>query len=350
MYLNEARIIDLAPTAYKIIHDHVALKPDEELMLVVDTESIMPMAYALAFVAYAQGSDYTIAMMPSREKGHGYFPERVDKLPRAINEAYRAADVVIGLTRGSFSPSTNPLQTELVFNQKSLRYLSMAFRDLECFTRGAGLADYQKIKDECVRLRGIMEQHKRIRVQSALGTDFTAEMPIRADSPLFEGPYVRIETGLAPVPGTEGAFPDGEVFFAPRQATANGVLVVDGPIEYVGVPKTPIRVYVEDGYIKKIEGDCYEASVLREVIAKNEAADFIGEVAVGMNPNSLVNGNVQEEKKSLGSVHIGFGVARQFKNTYLEFIPKKIHADMVIRNAVVSLDDTLIIKENKLLV
>ena len=136
MYLNEARIIDLAPTAYKIIHDHVALKPDEELMLVVDTESIMPMAYALAFVAYAQGSDYTIAMMPSREKGHGYFPERVDKLPRAINEAYRAADVVIGLTRGSFSPSTNPLQTELVFNQKSLRYLSMAFRDLECFTRG----------------------------------------------------------------------------------------------------------------------------------------------------------------------------------------------------------------------
>lgn len=48
MYFNDARIIDLAPTASMIIHDLVALKPEEELMLVVDTESIMPMAYALA--------------------------------------------------------------------------------------------------------------------------------------------------------------------------------------------------------------------------------------------------------------------------------------------------------------
>lgn len=350
MYFNDARIIDLAPTASMIIHDLVALKPEEELMLVVDTESIMPMAYALAFVAYEQGSDYTIAMMPSREKGHGRFHERVDLLPKAINEGYRGADVTIGLTRGSFSPSTNPLQTELVFEKKSARYLSMAFRDLECFTQGAGLADYKQLKEDCFRVRAVMEKSKKIHIQSALGTDFTAEVPVRADSPLFEGPYVRLESGWAPQPGTEAAFPDGEVFFAPRQATANGVLVIDGPIEYVGVPKTPVRVYVENGYITRVEGDCYEAGRLREIFETVEASTFIGEVAVGMNPKSLHNGNVQEEKKALGSVHIGFGVARQFKNTYLEHIPKKIHSDMVIRHAIVSMDDALIVKDEKLLV
>jgi hypothetical protein len=43
-----ARVIDLARTADMILHRLLAIRPQEELLLVVDTESNLEMAYSLA--------------------------------------------------------------------------------------------------------------------------------------------------------------------------------------------------------------------------------------------------------------------------------------------------------------
>ena len=62
-----ARVIDLARTADLIVHRLLALKPEEELLLVVDTESNLEMAYALAGAA-ARGDRGRIF------PGHDAFP------------------------------------------------------------------------------------------------------------------------------------------------------------------------------------------------------------------------------------------------------------------------------------
>ena len=107
---------------------------------------------------------------------------------------------------------------------------------------------------------------------------------------------------------------------------------------------------IEKGIITKVEGDSFAAQRLRDILAKMEDSEIIGEVAVGLNDKSLINGNVQEEKKALGNVHIGFGVARIFKGTWLENLKKDIHSDIVIRKAIVKLDNKEIVRNNELLI
>ena len=85
--MNDCRIIDLAPTANLILRELISLKKEEELLIVIDSETIMPMAYSLAFIASEIGSEYSISLMPNREKGHGRNPKLVNVLPKAISKA-----------------------------------------------------------------------------------------------------------------------------------------------------------------------------------------------------------------------------------------------------------------------
>ncbi len=97
-----------------------------------------------------------------------------------------------------------------------------------------------------------------------------------------------------------------------------------------------------------MNGRSPEAHKLRDLIESIEDADIIGEVAVGINPSSLRDGTAQEEKKSLGSCHIGFGVARAFPGSWMAKHKTLIHSDMVIRDVAVSIDGRPVIEKKKI--
>ncbi len=341
-----ARLIDLAQTADHIIGKLLALQKYEELLLVVDTESNLEMAYALASAAARIGSEYSISMMPSR-RGR---PDKSNLLPNTVAGAFHGADVAIGLTRASFAPSLAEIQTKLVFQEQKLRYYSMALRDPECMMQGGALADYDWIKETASRLKTLLEQGRELSITTPNGTTFTTPIPKKNDDHFdFPGPFVRVEDGWATQPGEEAAFPDGEVFFAPRRLSSSGKLFVDGPIEYVGLSEKPVQVEIHQGRIQKITGDSSQARRLRNLIENIEDADIIGEVAIGINPCSLRDGSVQEEKKALGNCHIGFGIARPFPGSWMAQHKTLIHSDMVLRDTSIQLDGQLIIDRAELL-
>jgi hypothetical protein len=339
------RIIDLSQTAHLIIHKLLAVKPDEEVLLIADTETNMEMVYSLAAAAKSIGCEYTIAVMPSRTGQ----PHLLNVIPRVVEKAFEGADVAIGLTRTSFGPSLAPVQSELVFEKKTLRYYSMALRDPVSMTRGGALADYDALRASAAGLKQIFESGTRLTIKTELGTDFSAEIPKPEDSPDFPGPFVRVEDGWADKPGEEAAFPDGEVFFAPGEHSAEGRLIVDGPIEYVGFPAEPVEVIIQRGKITEVNGRSSEARKLRELLAQIEDADIIGEVAVGINPASLRDGSPQEEKKTLGNCHIGFGIARGFPGTWMARYKNLIHSDMNIRDVRVDIDGQVVVENDRIL-
>ena len=339
------RIIDLSKTAHMIIHKLLAVKPGEEVLLIADTETDMEMVYSLASAAKSIGCEYTIAIMPSRTGQ----PHLLNVIPRAVEKAFEGADVAIGLTRTSFGPSLAPIQSELVFEKKTLRYYSMALRDSVSMTRGGALADYDALRAGAAKLKKVFESGLRLSIQTELGTDFSAEIPKPEDTPNFAGPFVRVEDGWAAEPGEEAAFPDGEVFFAPREFSAQGRLVIDGPIEYVGISSEPIEVVVQKGKIIEVNGKSAEARQLKALLERVEDAEIIGEVAVGINPNSLRDGSAQEEKKALGNCHIGFGIARGFPGTWMAKHKCLIHSDMIIRDVTVSIDDRVVVEKDKII-
>ena len=340
-----AYVIDLAKTSDLIIRKLLAVKPEEEVLLIADTETDPAMVYALAGAARSLGCEYSIAVMPSR-RGQ---PELSNQLPRAVEKAFEGADVVIGLTRTSFAPSLAPVQLKLVFKEKRLRYYSMAFRTPESLMQGGALANYEEIQDTANRMKAIFETGKRLEIKTEKGTDFSADIPKPEHTPGFTGPFVRIETGWAEHPGEEAAFPDGEVFFAPKEHSANGRLIVDGPIEYIGFASSPIEVIIKEGKIVSVNGSCVEAQKLRDILANIEDADIIGEVALGINPSSQKDGTTQEEKKALGNCHLGFGIARAFEGTWMAKHKTLIHSDMVIRDVVVRIDGKPIVLGDKII-
>jgi leucyl aminopeptidase (aminopeptidase T) len=319
----DPRSIDITRSADLIIRRLLAVKPGEQVAIVCDPHSEISMAYALAGAVESVEGEYTILMMPTRNT------ERKNDLTPVIEKGLTAADCLIGLT-GSCGAPTYSSAVKALYNAKKIRTISMVMRSLDNFTSGGALADYDSLYEDGKRLAAIWETAEYIHITSLAGTDLKA--PIA-------GEKVIIECGFATEPGLEAAFSDGEVSQMPRENTAEGVIVIDGPIAHIGQPDCPITLKVEKGRVVSIDGECWQAEELRRIIEDIENADNIAEIGIGLNPMCRRNGDFEEEKKARGNVHIAIGDNVFYGGT----IRCAVHMDMVIHSSRVTLDRSLVV-------
>lgn len=318
------RIIDAYPIANKLLRDCLALKKSEELLVVIDTETDMTMAQALGGVATDIGSNFTIAMMLSRNETNAH------QIPETINRAMDGADVYIGMTRASGAGSYSTHLAELVHNKK-LRECSMVMRSLDNFTKGGALADYKALYAEGLTLKTFWEQRKTIQITTPAGTGITAQI---GANPVY------IECGIARNPGDTMAFSDGEVSQGPNPKTVNGHVVVDGPICQLGMSNKPLVLEVADSkIIKIIDGDTTKVNRLERILESVPGADNFAEIGLGLNPESQLNGDFEEEKKARGTCHIALGDDIFFGGA----TTCAIHWDMVMYNVTARMDSTEVV-------
>jgi leucyl aminopeptidase (aminopeptidase T) len=324
------RSIDVARSANLIVSKLLAVKPGEQVALVCDPHSEMSMVYALAGATQNVGAEYTILMMPTRET------ERKNDLTTVIEQGLEAADCLIGLT-GSCGAPTYSAAVRRLYDLKKLRTISMVMRDLDNFTQGGALADYEALYEEGQRLATVWQAANQSHLSTPAGTELSA--PI-------SGEAVFVECGFATKPGQEAAFSDGEVSQMPRQGTAQGMIVVDGPIAHVGLPDEPIRLHVRDGRVAAVDGISGQANELRQIIEHVDNADNIAEIGLGLNPACRQNGDFEEEKKGRGNVHVAIG-----DNVfYGGEVRSPVHMDMVLYRPTVRLDDRVIVEDGVVLI
>jgi len=323
------RVIDAIKSADLIVRKLLAIKPGEEIVLVGDPETDMEMLHALAGVIQSVGAEYTIAIMPTRP------PEQSLEMTKFINKGLEAADVIIGMTAASGAACYSSVIGKLR-KKTGLRQYSMVLRNLDIWTKGGATADYEDLLKVGERLREVWARGKVIYLSSPKGTDLKAKL---GQAPPF------IEAGWATGPGDESAFSDGEVSLGPNEGTAEGVVVIDGPIAHIGQPATPLRLEFKKGKLVNISGDEMAARQLREIVARVKDADNFAEVGIGINPNCLQKGEFEEEKKRLGNVHIAIG-----RNTggYGGTVAAQIHMDMVFRDGTVKTDKDTLLKDGNL--
>jgi leucyl aminopeptidase (aminopeptidase T) len=323
-----SRSIDVTRSADLIVRQLLAVKPGEQVAIVCDPHSEMSMAYALAGIVQSVGGEYTIMIMPTRET------ERKNDLTRIIESGLSAADCMIGLTGASGAPTYSAAVKDL-YNANKLRTISMVMRNLDNFTSGGALADYEALYDEGKRLEALWEKKEHIHISSFAGTDLKA--PIA-------GERVFVECGYALEAGEEAAFSDGEVSQMPQVNTAEGAIVVDGPIAHLGLPASPITLKVEEGRVVSVKGDCPEADELRRIVETIENADNIAEFGIGLNPTCRRNGDFEEEKKARGNVHIAIG-----DNVfYGGDVRSPVHMDMVIYQPTVVMDGQMVVDRGRI--
>lgn len=317
------RSINAIVTAEKIIREHLNVKKGEEVVIVIDPETDIEMAFALAGVIQSIGAEFTISVMPSRDNTNAA------TMTKFIDQGLEAVDVLIGITRSSGAPCYSAVAQQKYY-EKKLRSMSMVFRSLDHFTKGGATADYTEIARNADILSEIWRNGKEIHVTTSKGTDLKA--PIVPER-------VRVENGFATKPGDECAFSDGEVFMYPVNG-AEGKVVLDGPIYKYGVPNDPIQIEIKNGKAVSIQGNSSQAEQLKEIIHSIENADNFAEIAVGLNPESLINGDFEEEKKALGNVHVALGKT--------PIVYSEIHMDLIMRKATVSIDEKVILEKGKL--
>jgi leucyl aminopeptidase (aminopeptidase T) len=318
-----ARTIDVTRSADLIVRRLLAVEAGEQVALVCDPHSEMAMVYALAGAVESVGGEYTILMMPTRTT------TRKNDLTPVIEKGLEAADCLIGLT-GSCGAPTYSSAVKKLYDRKQLRTISMVMRSIDNYTEGGARADYDALYEEGQRLAAVWREAKHIHLTTPAGTDLKA--PIG-------GEEVIVECGFATEPGLEAAFSDGEVSQMPRQGSANGVIVVDGPIAHIGIPDSPIRLEVSAGRVTAVEGASRQAAELRQIITSVENADNVAEIGVGLNPLSRQNGDFEEEKKGRGNVHVAIGDNIFYGGS----MQSAVHMDMVMYRSTVRLDDRMVV-------
>ena len=316
-----------AAQARLIVEELLAVRPGEQVAVVLDPDSEMEMARALAEAVEAVGAEFTLLTMPRRGT------DRKNELTPVIESGLERADCLIGMTRSCGAP-TYASAVKRLYDAKRLRGMSMVMRTLANFTEGGALADYGALFEEGQRFARLWRGSSTLRLTTPAGTELHCDIA---------GEEVIVECGYATEPGLEAAFSDGEVSQMPREGSARGRIVVDGPTAHLDGPE-PYELTVEHGRVTEVLGQAARAEVLRRIVFGTKNADNIAEIGIGLNPMSRRNGDFEEEKKARGLVHVAIGDNVFYGGT----VVSAVHMDQVLYAPSVWLDDVQVVDDGRI--
>jgi aminopeptidase len=175
----------------------------------------------------------------------------------------------------------------------------MSLSEYEDFVYGAGFLDdpepVERWREFAGRLRKVadfLDGKRRLRIVTQ-GTDLTLEVGGRT---------------WVPADGHEN-FPDGEVFTAPLETSAEGEVHFTYPAVFRGRQVDDVRLRFRAGEV--VEATASQGQdFLEEMIAVDEGARRLGEFAFGLNDAvTLFTRNILFDEKIGGTVHLALGSA-----------------------------------------
>lgn len=158
-------------------------------------------------------------------------------------------------------------------------------------TKGGLTADYNEIKKLCLKMFFKIKRSKSIKIISENGTDL--EMRVG----MYEWD---IDEGLYHKPGDFGNLPAGEVDTSPDDFSTNGNLIIDK----MGSYGEKIQFKIKDGFAYEINGS---EKIVEKINSVGSKARIVAEIGIGTNPKAKLIGNILEDEKVFGTVHIAFG-------------------------------------------
>jgi aminopeptidase len=219
------------------------------------------------------------------------------EIPFALEKMLLGKTIVLNIIRTY--PEEIPFRIKWIFKVEENKLIKMGHMpgiNEEMMLNSVNV-DFSEMKMLADRLVEFFKDVEQIHITTEAGTD------------IFLGVAGRIFVGDVGVKsGDMCNIPCGEVYCAPLETEADGVIVFDASIGDIGVLDYPLKVYVSKGRITKFES---EDSVLVKRINTLQNVDddamVIGELGIGVNPGASITGNMLEDEKSLGTAHIAFG-------------------------------------------
>lgn len=310
---------ELRQAAATVINECLAVKKSERAVVVTD----LP-CRAVGLALWQTLDDFTEAVMVEMNPReiHGMEP------PGLVAELLKNCDVFVIPT----SRSLTHTKARINACRSGARGATMPGITPEIMIRTLN-ADYRRIARLTGKVTRLLSAARKVRIKTALGSDLLLEIGGRKADP---------DTGIVTRPGSFSNLPAGESYIAPIENRSRGRLVVDGSFAPIGHLHRPVILEIREGKIVRLEGNPALAALFRKY---GRSERTLGELGVGTNDQAIITGNVLEDEKVLGTIHVAFGNNLGFggKNR------ADIHLDGVVKQPSVWLDDQLIIEKGRLL-
>jgi leucyl aminopeptidase (aminopeptidase T) len=314
---NEYYNLELTHAAHKLVTEMRPVRQGQQVLITADTAADMRVAQATAAAVY------TIGGIPTLVSYHT-LAEPMQEPPQPVLGAAAKADVWINFAVAYqlYSPAYHAAL------KNGCVYVELTGMDVDMMVRTVGRVNYPPMKEMATRLYQMSQAAETVRLTSPAGTDLRMTVDKAGDHFWEEPP----ETGGYP------QMLGGQSGFMAYRESYEGTLVFDGalwPPAELGILRQPVRLTLEKGYIKKIDGG-HEASTFEGWLTSfnHPEAWLMDHACYGFNPGvAAPTGRILEDERVFGCMQFGVGATEY---------GSPAHTDGVVLNPSVWLDDVQI--------
>jgi aminopeptidase len=304
-----------------VVRDCLGVRTGEDVLVIADPPS-RELGDALREAAQEAGGDATLALMAERPS-HGAEP------PASVAAALAAADVYIAPTTKSLSHT----RARKAATEAGVRGATLPGVTADLLARVMAV-DFAALRERSRAVAARLDAAGEARITCPRGSDLRLDLAGRRGIP---------DDGDLSAPGAFGNLPCGEGFIAP--AGGEGV-VVASTLASFGLVEEPVRLTVRDGRLADAGDPAGERFLAHLREHGGEDGTNLAELGVGTNDRATLTGNVLEDEKILGTVHVAFGASAAIGGT----VSVPVHEDVVVLDATLEVGGETLLEDGRLAV
>ncbi len=312
---------ELAKSAHKLVTDVFPIKPGENVVITADTTTDRRVVDATAQSVFAVGAHPVVIWYEA-------MPNVAMAPPAPVAAALKSADAWI-----EYAPAYllhGPAHRAAI--NAGCRMLCLTAVDADAMVRTIGRPDNAAMNEFRQKIRALSQAATTMRLTSPAGTDLQVKVDKEA-KPFFQPASGQ---GYSQMLG-------GQSGFSHLVDTVEGTLVFDGtiyPPKELGVPRSPVKMEIEHGYIRRISGDSDAKFFDRWLSSFISPLMYqIAHISYGFNPGvTRCTGRIAEDERVFGCLDIGIGITARGAPT---------HTDGIVLNASVWADDVQLEDEGR---
>jgi leucyl aminopeptidase (aminopeptidase T) len=313
----DGEMANLGGAVATIVDRCLGIRAGEDALVIADSGTLA-IGESLRQAAAGRGADAILALMDERATD-GTEP------PRPIAAALAVCDVYIAATSRSLSHTNARKQA----TDRGARGATMPGVTAEMLARVMAV-DFDVMVARSNQVADLLTAGTRAHITCPLGTDASVDLSGRRGI---------ADKGDLTTPGAFGNLPCGEAYIAP--ASGEGRIVASS-LAPLGLSDEPAVLTMRDGKLAAADGGL-GPEYISLLQAHGKLGSNLAELGVGTNERAKLTGNVLEDEKILGTVHVAFGASAAIGGT----VSVPIHLDVVVSNASLTIDGRAVLESGR---
>ncbi len=270
---------------------HVLDLVPEDRVLVVTDRSTSVCGQAFAAGARAHGCPVTTFSLPEKNRPLQDMPPEMQAL---LADTTVVINAIVGDSREI------PFRLQWIHAIEVSGHIRMGHSpgiDEDMMVSGPMKVDYPQMLAAATGLIAGFSGASTIHITTPAGTDLHLDV---TDRPFIHDLKATVEVGAN--------LPCGEIYCAPVETGADGILVVDGCFGAHGQVPSPVAITVAQG--QAVDVDCDDDKVTETIAGlmdTDTGSRTIAELGIGLNPGARITPRMLEAEKAHRTAHIAFG-------------------------------------------